>query len=705
MRSIADAIPSLEDADAPFDPDDLVGVTDVLAAAVDAQTASADGGLPAMERRTESLLAELCVARDACASRKGKLAMDLVCFSSATYMASAAFGHMDGRRAHEWWKRSLAADYVRAADGDGALLARLLLWQDLPGDLGRAAAETAVNWIGRFLHHSWSFGDLVPLAAIVFQLREQVLEAVDRRLVPPTPAVRTMIVTAQWALRYAPDDASSLVARLERLRPGLEPPDLAQIELFFSCTEDNISDVAQEERAARALERFGEHYSAGERLALLISTCWGRADDFERKLPELAAAARAEAESGARNAADRSTRLAWQGQPYARIAPAVRSLAEAGRSDSAVALLAAWIGAPADTPTDGVALVLPAWEHGTLWSCAGVTATGGTDNRESLRDVMQTTGLMLGTTIHDPSDPTWQPEPPRRPGIPDYGHSPAAALASERHLGLADDAGAVGRVVEGARALAMVPSMQMPVQGLLARKLGLTLPLTTSLVRPRSDRARCRIGLMSNPETWTSELECEVVTHVLTDVEVRPLLPTADAFEQAYADETLDLLWVASHAELRHGDPRGSFLAFGDSERLTIDALDALPAPRGDRRLLVLNVCDGGASATLGGPAGFGVGPVLAGPSQAVVSHLWPMPPPVAATFGCFLAVALRGDASPLDAFAAVLRAMGRPRSAIVDDLRTLPGRARELAHHLADTTAGEDLGQAHSALSGVFLQ
>ena len=96
---------------------------------------------------------------------------------------------------------------------------------------------------------------------------------------------------------------------------------------------------------------------------------------------------------------------------------------------------------------------------------------------------------------------------------------------------------------------------------------------------------------------------------------------------------------------------------------------------------------------------------MLAGPSQAVVSHLWPMPPAVAAAFGCFLAAALRDDASPLDAFAAVLRTMDRPGSAIVDNLRTLPGRAGELADHLAETSAGDDLGQPHSALSGVFLQ
>ena len=109
----------------------------------------------------------------------------------------------------------------------------------------------------------------------------------------------------------------------------------------------------------------------------------------------------------------------------------------------------------------------------------------------------------------------------------------------------------------------------------------------------------------------------------------------------------------------------------------------SLEAPRGDRRLFVLNVCSGGVSATHGGPLGFGIAPFLAGASQTLVSHLWPTAPAVAAAFGTLLAIELRRGADHLAAFGSAAKALQQGRSVIVEALRSAPGDGPRLADHL----------------------
>jgi hypothetical protein len=109
-------------------------------------------------------------------------------------------------------------------------------------------------------------------------------------------------------------------------------------------------------------------------------------------------------------------------------------------------------------------------------------------------------------------------------------------------------------------------------------------------------------------------------------------------FYEVYTDRSYDLIWIAGHGAYNHWDPSSARLLAGDDCAFGINDLCGWEPQSAGRRLLVLNICDGGVSAVLGGMHKLGLAPMLAASGQATVSHFWPVQPWVAAAFGVLLA-------------------------------------------------------------------
>ena len=173
---------------------------------------------------------------------------------------------------------------------------------------------------------------------------------------------------------------------------------------------------------------------------------------------------------------------------------------------------------------------------------------------------------------------------------------------------------------------------------------------------------------------------------------------TRDNFGELYVDDDLDLLWITGHGDHNATRPDQCMLFFKAEEAADMDWLASLDARTGDRRLLVLNVCSGGRSTMHGSPYGFGIAPALAGPSQSVISHLWPTTPAVAAAFGVMLADALAHGADHVHAFTSAVKALSNGSDQLIDALRALPGDGPRLADHLSRSSYDLD-NIAHWAL------
>jgi hypothetical protein len=712
---VRDALPSLVGArwshhpDAPstvdvngllehrFDPDTLLGVTEAISAITEVQREAAAGNdFPRLEICALRLLDDLRHVRSTATTPLGGLAVDLLWLWATTGVAAAAHGSGDGGRAHGWWIRSLGEGY-HGNDAYPVRCHRLMLWEVLPGKVGEQAAEVAAHWLGSFYWHSWSNGDLVSLGDALFDLLPAFGAPMADGWIRERTAVSALIHSAQWALRYRPDDAEAIVRALDaHLNAGGASREAsARITMFFALTDKPLTGVPQDRRAQFALKHYGDLYTAGDELALRIATCWGRLKDLEEHFDVLADAAAREAAGRASGRVRASSRLYLQGSPYARIGPAIRVLSEGGRSDLAIRLLSSWSDGQQDEAAAARLIVgLTTAEPGTLWSSAGVVRPEevSANPRVTLDEMVTATGAFQGVTMGNTSNPQFVASTPPRPGVPDPAEGSRFANAADDYLRL-DDLRAVLEAVPDADGLVPLPGFPLPLQPLMHRKIGRTLPICSSLRTPTVDRPVRRAAIVGDA-TATSAWERSTVVAILraAGIEVDEQAEIdAGRFASLYTDPGLDLLWVSAHGEFHHTHPDRTALHLSDVLELDIDWLAELDEPADGRRLLVLNVCSGGLSATLGGPLGFGLGPMLAGPHQAVISHLWPTHMAVSAAFGVVLAQALVEQEDILRAFDDAVGALLDGRDSLIDRLRAGPGDGPRLAEHL-DRSGSLDL-------------
>jgi hypothetical protein len=703
VLTVGDLLPSLNDLPGP-DPTDLAQSIDLdrptstsLCAAVDAigaaQNASCqDNDLEKFQRVSKLILTDIVRAREIGTHLAAEWSLDFLAFMTATVVADATLRASDGGRAFEWWARSLADEYQEGTE-QGLGQIRLVLWKVLPNELREFAAEITAIWIAGFYWHSWTFGEYVGVAGQLFAAAAEIDGAIAEGLVSDLVAARSIIFRAQWALQYRRPDVANFVERLENMldnrNVGREAK--ADIAMFFALTDSPLTAVPQDQRAVAALDRYSDLYTPDQQLALMISACWGRIDYLLDRLDVLCAVAR-EASRYRANCQRRPTdELFNKSVQYARIGPAVRVLAEGGHSDDAVKLIAAWHGlAEDDDLLRGAVIGLSALAVNTRW-CHGAEVLPAPEQDEDvnsygdLDEVTSAIGAFLGMTITNSSNPTFRVLIPERPGIPDLGRGAAFDATATEHLRF-DALGQLLQSAPNAAALVAIPGAPLPIQPLMLRETGAVLPLSVSLQQPRRCRPILRAAVIGG-ETTTSEWECSAVISLLRSAGIHVAYvdaATRDKFGELYVDDDLDLLWITGHGDHNTTRPDQSMLLFKDEEAANMDWLASLDARTGDRRLLVLNVCSGGRSTMHGSPYGFGIAPALAGPSQTVISHLWPTTPAVAAAFGVTLADALARGADHVRAFASALNALSNGPDQLIDALRASPGDGPRLADHLS---------------------
>jgi hypothetical protein len=254
-----------------------------------------------------------------------------------------------------------------------------------------------------------------------------------------------------------------------------------------------------------------------------------------------------------------------------------------------------------------------------------------------------------------------------------------------------------------------IPSNHHAFQYLSQKYLNTCWPFAVSMQKPMKDRKLLHICLWCGAGSITEEIESNTVKSIFENYNVKvdcfsSAETTKEKFISIYESDTYDVIWVMSHGEFEHWSPGEVSVEIGSGEYISLEEVTSLNVHDNNRRrLLFLNVCDGATHTSMDGLPRLGFAPALSGKQQCVISHLWPVNPWAAATFGAYYATLLCEGGDFFLAFKEALSGLNKNTEMLTETLTAVHGECDELIERITNQSIDFEL-MIHSG-SAVFMQ
>lgn len=254
----------------------------------------------------------------------------------------------------------------------------------------------------------------------------------------------------------------------------------------------------------------------------------------------------------------------------------------------------------------------------------------------------------------------------------------------------------------------ILPTEGHPIQATQIAAWGKTWPIASSLTKPRPDR-KPKSVLIWQGEVYSGPMELDLVEAAFkaagADVtKVAPETSSPAEFLKEYENGSYDVLWVSSHGEFNHYMPHHVELRLAhDGSRVMLDDVWNRAPNLEERRLLVLNVCDGARFAEPGLLPRIGFAAGLSCPTQATISHLWPVRLLPSAAFGACLAHQVAQGLPYFEAYCAAVAALRKSAWQIGTDLEAVYGHGFQLIASLK--ASNDDFSGIETWGSAAFYQ
>jgi len=306
---------------------------------------------------------------------------------------------------------------------------------------------------------------------------------------------------------------------------------------------------------------------------------------------------------------------------------------------------------------------------------------------EQFRDVIEITNDFLSRNNTINTDGNFKLKEYPRPGVPTIELSKKFEQKMRTYYKLDDLAAKKDLLVGNVENLIIIPNLQHPIQTLMLKYIGFTLPITVSFKQPYIDKKIKRVLLWS-VGSLTSSLESNALNIIFTkagfQVDYYNYDIDKEEFLIKYNSSEYDVVWIISHGNYDHYNPHTSDISTSnDSSPLFINDLRNIQNGNNERRLLVLNVCDGGTSAAYGNPNDFGIASLITSEHQATISHIWPTDSWFAVLFGVLLAIGLTTSNSYFEAYTYAMKYMYSSKSEVISEICKYLGSSDEIIEKL----------------------
>lgn len=188
----------------------------------------------------------------------------------------------------------------------------------------------------------------------------------------------------------------------------------------------------------------------------------------------------------------------------------------------------------------------------------------------------------------------------------------------------------------------LMPSHNHPLQGALC-SLGVTPPMISVSLQNLAEEPseKCFIFFLSS-ETFTRDTELAWIRQEFGEDAEVIIDPAPDLFVEHINNDIYTHIYISAHGIYSHWKDGEESIHFSKDSQIPASMLKETRKTSILRRTIVLNICDGATSSLSFNHNNYGIAASLAGGSQILISHLWPVKPFYACIFGTLVLKQLR---------------------------------------------------------------
>ncbi|AEV26386.1 hypothetical protein Dsui_2015 [Azospira oryzae PS] len=501
------------------------------------------------------------------------------------------------------------------------------------------------EWFSEFFYYARRWAALYEIADLI--IVDALLDTQPPWPSPPWTGIKSEVEAVafmlSWAAAYEHDseDALAFLATALLERTDMDAFLKSRLIVSLLTPASRFTSRTPEEWAQWALTNLPNQFRPQEMLQVLIASLTNVTDWDARREVTLETIDAHVAEIRSTLKSETAFTLASD-QRITILQNLVFKLHSYERANDLLAIFCRWYAVPQQMQRrDGVLFVFP--NHSDGMGYLGKNShIFRQDQNKSIATLSEITNAALGISITVWGQKNLEPVV-GRPGVPKYelGSTFEQLLIEHYAWGKLSKA-----ELNWASAMVFLPGFPHPVQAIMQNACGQCLPISASLHAPYPDRVIKRAAIWFSGDDNFSAMEADALAAIFHEAGIACVLfsgtdSTDEDFFVAYSDETFDLFWVAGHGHCDRWDPKSPAILVGNGGVVPIDKLAAISIVSKSRRLLVLNICDSAAASVMGSIHKVGLGPTLASAHQAVIGHIWPVDPLLAAGFGLSLAKGL----------------------------------------------------------------
>jgi hypothetical protein len=313
---------------------------------------------------------------------------------------------------------------------------------------------------------------------------------------------------------------------------------------------------------------------------------------------------------------------------YSNLLNSICLLIQNGKTEIASEIICRYFRIDYDsTFSKNILFILPNTESGVFYSVGKSQIITDTNTFKNIPQIITFNNQFFSTTntLHDYSD--FQYESPRRLGAPLKEKANQFLEAIKKHFDF-NQIIQIPRLSE-INGMHLFYGIQLPIQSIISKELKIIIPLIQSFEKPNKQRKINKV-LIWDGDTMLSQIECIGINDIFQNKGIETVVlnfetsSKQDFLENYYSDD-YDLIWICCHGEFDHWATHKSYLNLGNEIHLNLEELDSSHISTKNRRLVVLDACDGATTSLINSPLSLGIGSALVCSEQSLISHQWPI--------------------------------------------------------------------------------